>query len=88
MMPVESPTREKLIDVVEKHLQAHQPVKYRLKVRPDAIEQEDDWFYVVVEASDEDAKAYDYYDRLAQAELAIKEQEHLNVLLVPVLPGD
>ena len=87
MSPVEADERKRIVDLVEKYLEPHQPADYRLEIRPEAIEQQDDWYYVVVEPSRENARSYEYYGRLAEAEMDLQEKEHLNVLLVPVLPA-
>ncbi|GMU24223.1 MAG: hypothetical protein AMXMBFR13_42990 [Phycisphaerae bacterium] len=87
MTPVEGTKRVQIADLVRKYLEPHQPHNFHLDVVPDAIQQEDDCYYVVVEPSREDARSYEYYGRLAEAELDLQEKEQLNVLLVPVLPG-
>ncbi len=87
MIPVKDPQRQRIVELVQKYLEPHQPKDFRLEIRPDAIEQEEDWYYVVVEPSREDARSYEYYGRLAEAELDLQDKEHLNILLVPVLPS-
>jgi len=87
MIPVEAPKRDEIAAVVSKYLEPHQPANFRLRVRPAEMMQEDDWYYVVVEPSREDARSYEYYGRLAEAEGDLQEKENLKVLLVPVLPG-
>jgi hypothetical protein len=80
-------TENDVIALVEKYLKPHQPADYKLKVSPEGIRRDDDWWYVVVQPDREDVRSYDYYGRLTEAELDLQEKEHVNVLLVPVLPG-
>lgn len=86
MTQVQAPKREEIAKMVSKYLEAYQPDDFRLNVRPDEIMQDDDWYYVVVEPSRDDARSYEYYGRLAEAELDLQEKENMNVLLVPVIP--
>ena len=51
------------------------------------IRHSDDWWEVVVQPDREDARSYDYYGRLAEAENDIENHEDLKILLLPVLPG-
>lgn len=80
-------TRERIIEIVGKYLEPHQPKNYRLHVRPKGMRQDGDYWYVVVQPDKEDIRSYDYYGRLADAENDIEENEQLKILLVPVLPG-
>lgn len=82
--PVE---RDKIVNLAKKYLDRHQPTDYRLVIVPDAIQRDDDWYYVVVEPSRNDIRSYDYSARLAEAELELQERENVNVLLVPALPN-
>ncbi len=81
-------TRERLVEIVEKYLEPHQPIGYRLKVLADGIKQDDNFWHVVVQPTRDDVRSYDYHGRLAEAENDIEDHEKLKVLLVPVLPGD
>ncbi len=87
MTRVQTQEREKIAAVVSRYLEPYQPPDFRLNVRPDEIMQDDDWYYVLVEPSREDARSYEYYGRLAEAELDLQEREKMKVLLVPVIPG-
>ncbi len=44
-------------------------------------------YYVVVQPDKQGVRNYDYYDLLAQAEEKLEDDEKLNVLLVPSVPG-
>jgi len=69
-----------------RYLLPHQPLDYKLEVLPDGIKNEDDWWYVLVRPDRENVRAYDYYGRLAEAEISLRDEQNVNVLLVPVLP--
>lgn len=76
---------ERIVNLVRKHLESHQPEHYRLEVVSDAIRQDDDWYYVVVQPSRMDIRSYDYSSRLTEAELDLQEREHVKVMLVPAI---
>ncbi len=78
-----------LVKMVERHLEPHQPKdrKYRLNVIRDAIQQEDDWYYVVVQPDRDGIPSYDVSARLVEAEMAIEEGEKKKILLVPTTPN-
>ena len=80
----------RIVKLVQQYLEPHQPTdgSYRLNVQSDGIQQDDDWYYVVVQPSREDVRSYDYNARLVEAEKDLQEQEHQNVLLVPALPDE
>lgn len=80
-------SRQRIVEIVSKYLEPHQPKNYRLNVRPQGMRQDGDYWYVVVQPDKEDVRSYDYYGRLADAENDIEENEQLKILLVPVLPG-
>jgi len=79
-----------IVELVRKCLAPHQPTdgSYTLDVLPDGIQQDDDWYYVVVQPSREDVRSYDYNARLIEAEKDLQEKEGMNVLLVPALPDE
>jgi hypothetical protein len=76
----------KIVETVEKYLEPHQPADYRLVVSPNGIQEEDDWFYVVVEPDRDDVRSYDISHRLVEAESDIEKHTELKILLVPVRP--
>jgi hypothetical protein len=87
MTPVTAAKRKRIVNLVKKYLAPRQPSDWSLVVRPDAIEHDGDWYCVLVGPSREDARSYEYYGRLAEAEIDLRDKEHLNILLVPVLPS-
>jgi hypothetical protein len=85
MMKIEQNKASEIVALVKRYLEPHQPEDYRLQVHP-AIQQEDDWYYVLVTPTKEDAPSYDYNARMVEAEMELQAKEHLQVLLVPVFP--
>lgn len=75
-----------VVVIVRRYLEPNQPQDYRLEVMPDGVKKDGDWWYVLVRPDRNDVRAYDYYDRLAESEVTLRDEEQLNVLLVPVLP--
>jgi len=80
-------TPRQVVSLARKYLEPHQPQNYRLEVAEDGLKKDDDWWYVLVQPSRQDVRSYDYYGRLAEAEIDLKDSEKVNVLLVPVLPA-
>lgn len=78
---------KQVIETVKRYLEPYQPSDYRLNVVENGVRHDGDWWEVVVQPDKEDIRSYDYYGRLADAENDIEDHEHLNVLLLPVLPG-
>ena len=79
-------SENEILDKVAERLDQHQPTGYRVDVLRTGVRKEGDWWYVVVRPSKEDVKAYDYNRILQQAENELEDEDHLKVLLVPVLP--
>lgn len=77
----------RVLALVRQYLEPYQPTDYRLNISDVGVRHEDDWWEIVVQPSREDVRSYDYYGRLAEAEVDIEDKEHLNILLVPVLHG-
>ncbi|MDM8006814.1 MAG: hypothetical protein QUV05_11790 [Phycisphaerae bacterium] len=87
MTSVPQSQQEKVVELVRRYLDRHQPKDYRLEVVPDGVQQEDDWYYVVIRPEPENAGSYEYYGYLTEAEQELQEKENVKVLLVPALPG-
>ena len=79
--------RKRIVALASKYLKKNEPPEYQLVIDADSIQEDDDWYYVVVTPSRTDIRSYDYSARLADAELDMQENEKVNVLLVPALPN-
>ena len=77
-----------VLNTVETYVNQHQPAAYRLNVLRQGVKHEGNWWYVVVQSTPPDIRARDYANIMEQVEEQIKAQHNVNVLLVPVLPGD
>ena len=86
MTPVADSERERIVKLVQECLKKHQPNDYRLEVVPDGVQQDGDWYYVVVQPSREDV-SYEYYGLLTDAETDLQERESMKILLVPAIPS-
>ena len=87
-------SKEAVIEIVQRHVDAHQPDEYRLVVNREGIRfvskgvtQPDEYFMVVVEADRDVERRFEYYDRLSDIEDEIENQESIKVSLVPAMPG-
>ncbi|MCK6484171.1 MAG: hypothetical protein HUU22_12275 [Phycisphaerae bacterium] len=58
---------------------------FRLNVVDDEIERKRDWWYVTVVPDRGDVRAFDYANALSEIEEKLQDEQHLNVLLVPLL---
>ena len=83
---VATATDAEVFELVREYLRPHQPRDYQLEVIEEGSRKDDDWWYVLVRPNREDVRPYDYYSRLAEAEVTLRDEKGLNVLLVPVLP--
>ncbi len=77
-----------ILEVVQRYLARHQPASYQIQITPDQVRHDGNWWYVVVAPSHMDINTSDYFRYLEATEEELSAQENLNVLLVPVLPGD
>src|SRR5690349_4436320 len=80
--PVRRLTAAQVVTLARKFLKPHQPKDYTLVVQDDGVKRDGDWWYVLVQPDREDVPSYDYYGRLAEAEISLKDEEKVNVLLV------
>jgi len=81
-------TKQEAIDLVSRHLEKHQPAEYRIEVLPDTARQDEDWWYIAVQADRDDIPRYDYYNVLAVIEREIQDEDDSNnILLVPAAAG-
>lgn len=85
MTVVSDPTEvARITALVQQALDKRQPKTFRVKVRPDGVMSDRDWYHVVV-TSDQDVRTYDFYDVLAEAEAEIQDEAGHHVVLVPTL---
>ncbi len=62
----------------------HHPIPgILLEPVPEGVRRDDNWYYVPILLKAGEPAAYQYYDLLIDIEEQFRQQEHLNVLLVP-----
>jgi hypothetical protein len=81
-------TQDKVATVVQEFLNKNQPSSYRLDVDRAGIRQNNDWWYVTVVPDQPGVRAYDYAYLLTEAEEKLRDETHMNILLVPTLVDD
>lgn len=79
---------DEVLNTVETLVNQRQPPAYHLDVLRQGVRHDGNWWYVVVQPTPPDIRARDYANIMEQVEEQIKMQHNINVLLVPVLPGD
>jgi hypothetical protein len=72
-----------VFDIVQRHLNHHQPTDYHLDIMPQGIQRDGDWWYVTVLPDKDNVRSSDYYARLQDTEEDIERDEDIKVLLVP-----
>ena len=73
--------QSEITQLVKKHLAG---LPFEVQVVEDGVRQEGDWWYVTVQAREEPARQWRYYEILADIENDIAGDNHEKVLLVPV----
>ena len=79
-------TEQEVMEAVRRLIKDQHPGGAVLEVVPDGIWQEQDWWHVAVRPDRQPAKRFEYYEALAEVELALLKSENLTVLLVPLVP--
>lgn len=77
-----------MLDAIERRLNERPRRRFTLKVVPDATQQEGDWWYVVVVPEPGDVRSSEYAHELAAVEETLRDDDGLQVLLVPTLADD
>lgn len=81
-MKVETDT-ERIADISRRHLDDHKPAGVPIEVLTERIHRSGDFWYVPVRLTADIPRRYRYYEDLADAEIEIKDNEHLDILFVP-----
>ncbi len=80
--------QNRIADLSEKYMDRHQPTDHRMVVNRDAIEKRGDVWLVVVNPDDEDLFDYNDHARAVEASMEMEDNEHIQVLFVPLLPPE
>ena len=76
-------SNQQIVQLVEQYLQKHQYDNIHIAVLPQSVYQDGNWWYVPVRPDHSLPKTYRYYEELTEVETEIKENENIDVLLVP-----
>ncbi len=71
---------------VQQRLDSERLGPVRFTILMEGVRQEDDWWYVPVQPSEEPAKTSDYYDLLARVQTELLEEDDLNIVFIPTAP--
>ena len=66
-----------------RYLDRHRPEGVPIEVVDRGVHEDHGFWYVPVRMTEELRRRWHYYDELADAEIEIKDNEHLDVLFVP-----
>ncbi len=77
-----------VLDLVEQHIRQRQSSEFELNVVREGVRHEGNWWYIVVQPNPPDINARTYQNAMEEAEEDMDQREHVNVLLLPNLPGD
>lgn len=75
--------KQEIIQRVNHYLQPHQSAEMTIEIVEKAVRADGDWWYVPIRPTTRDPITYNYYGVLADIEGEIKQNEHVDVLLVP-----
>ena len=72
-----------IIQRVNRYLEPHQSAEMAIEVVERFVRADGDWWYVPVRPTTHNSITYSYFGVLADIEGEIKQNEHIDVLLVP-----
>ncbi len=76
-------SEEQVVKLVKQYLQNHEYDNVKIEVADGRIHKESTWWYVPVRSNQPEMRTYRYYDELTVVEDELRENENLDVLLVP-----
>lgn len=76
-------SEEQVVRLVKQYLQNHQYDNIKIEVVEGPIRKESTWWYVPVRPNHTETRTYRYYEELTVVEDELRENENLDVLLVP-----
>ncbi len=75
--------KQDIIQKVNHYLEPHQSAEMTIEVVERFVRADGDWWYVPVRPTTHNPITYSYFGVLADIEGELKQNEHLDVLLVP-----
>jgi len=76
-------SKEQIAELVRRYAEAEEPQELRIEVLDAGVRPDGDGWYVPVRALVDLPKRYPYYEKLADIEEHLRQDENLDVLLVP-----
>ena len=76
-------SKEQIAELVRRYAEAEEPQELRIEVLAAGVRPDGDGWYVLVRALVDLPKRYPYYEKLADIEEHLRQDENLDVLLVP-----
>ena len=76
-------SKRDVVQRVDHYLKTHHFEGLTVEIVERSVKEDDGWWYVPIRPSSQGAITYNYYGVLADIEGELKENEHLDVLLVP-----
>ena len=80
------PDMQTVAQVVSEYLRDQHPGGLTIEVIGEGVRKVDDWWQVPVRPDAWPAKTFELYDTLAEVEIRILEDRHLNILLALIEP--
>ncbi|MBM3224853.1 MAG: hypothetical protein FJZ47_13750 [Candidatus Tectomicrobia bacterium] len=80
--------KHQVSEIVRERLQSCHPGGVTLEVVEEAMQLEDNYWYIPVKPSAQPPHTFEYYDALAEVETDLSLNGHLKVFLVPTLPEE
>lgn len=78
--------RHRVRDLVTRHLPANGFDFLPLNVVEDEMRKDGDWWFVPVRPAVKPQRPFQFYEVLADLDEALEQEDHLDVILVPVYP--
>jgi hypothetical protein len=79
-------SKRQIVKLIRGRLSNYHPGGVTLEVVDEEIWREDDYWHVPVRPSAQPPRTFEYYDALVEVETELSLKEHLEMLLVPMLP--
>lgn len=76
-------SKERIVELVRQYLQKHPLDNLQIEILTESISRDGNWWYVPVRPDHALPKTYRYYEELTEVESELKQNENVDVLLVP-----
>lgn len=76
-------SKQEIIQRVNHYLEPHQSPEMTIEIVERLVRSDDDWWYVPIRPTTPNPITYNYFGVLTDIEGELKQNDHLDVLLVP-----